>query len=212
MKISVDEKHKGLFIDPEEWELNFRWMKCTEHNQGAGKRISYTMHEFNVELDVCCRNFFNEILEKKIKLKSFRDDLQKLDERAAASEISETLLIGGVEVPEVEIISLASSISQEHPDGKDILWLTGNRNMDVPPEDLEKVKQYLEQRDKIRGVVRRYKISGVSVPEDEILDIIYKGKEPFLKLTGDRMFPINGPEIYAWKHIVGELKKSRSQE
>ena len=204
MKVTINENEKFSYLDPKDWQLNFKWMKCPTHNQGAGLWIYGMPNEVNVELDVCCEEFFDEIAEKKCHFQQFKENIKSLDERAANSEISETIIVGGEEIPEVEIISLAWSSA-----GGNILWLTGNREIKVPDEDLGRIKEYLEQRDKIRGVVRIYKINGERIKETEIIDIIYENEMPYLKLIDGRMLPIKPPEIYALEHIIAELKKSR---
>lgn len=129
------------------------------------------------------------------------------ENRAKNNEISETILVGGIEVLEVEIIDLWYSSSEG-----DYLQLTENRTILVPPNEVERVRDFLEHRNDVIGIRRKLNISGNAVYENEIIDVVYEGKTPFVKLTNNRLIEIKTIEVDAMMYFVGRNKKLRGEK
>lgn len=212
----VDPEIKYGFINPTHWDLNFKSMRCSEHNSGAGLKIKGTQNEqgnmdIEVILDVCCENFFNQIIEKQKQIITAQKNMKALsnfhEQRAENSEISEMIVVGGKEILEVEIIDLRYSSKEG-----DYLQLTGNRTLPVIPSEFERVRDFLEYRNDVLGIRRKLNVSGQPVFENEILDVIYDYETPFVKLTDNRLIEVKSVEVDAIMYFVNRNKKLRGEK
>ena len=203
------------FFDQDHWELNFRPMRCSEHKSGAGLNVNGTPNDTGgvniaVVLDVCCETFFNQIIEKEKQIIEGRKNREALsnfhEQRAANSEISETILVDGEEILEVEIKDLWHSSADGY-----YLELTGNRTKPVPSDEAQRIRDFLEHRNDVLGIHKKLNINGQNVYDNEILEVIYKGETPFVKLTDNRLIEIKPVEVYAIQYFVDRNKKLKGE-
>lgn len=201
-----DVQVRNDFMNDVIWYFNFESMRCSAHNQSA----SWTLEENNFFVDVCCEPFLKTILEKERDLIAVRNGTDAISQfhehRAKNSSSGETILVGGVEVPEVEIKDLWYSSK----DG-DYLELTGNRTMPVPKNEVQKVRDFLERRNYNLGIRRQLHIGGQEVFDDEILEVVYQDKTPFVKLTDGRLIELKPVEVDVVEHFVTRNKKLRGE-
>ncbi len=209
----TDDELKFAFLSPDDWSLNFKPMRCPEHGRGAGKTVKGAINEtgnwdMEIILEVCCDNFFDSIIERQKQTIEGLKNIEKLstwhEQRAANSEISETILVGGEEGLEVEIKDLWHSSK----DG-DYLELTGNRQVPVPPDEVQRVRDFLEHRNDVLGIYRKLNFNGQEVYDNEILDLVYEKETPFIKLTDGRLIEIKPIEVDATNYFVNRNKKLR---
>lgn len=212
----TDAELKHSFIDSNNWNLNLLTMRCAEHDSGVGRTIKGAVNDagnkdIEVLLEVCCDKFFYSIIERQKQIIESMGNMKELsdfhEQRAANSEISETILVGGEEVLEVDIKDLWHS-----SDEGDYLELTGNRQLPVPPEEVQRVRDFLEHRNDVLGIHRKLNISGQDVFDNEISELLYRTEIPFVKLTDGRLIEIKTIEVDAIEHLVNRNKKLRGED
>ncbi len=128
------------------------------------------------------------------------------DEYDQNSEINEMLIVGGTEIPEAEIVDLWHSSKEG-----DYIQLTGNRTLSVSPDEVERVRDFLEHRNYLLGNRRTLNVNGKSMYDDEIAEVVYQGKTPFVKKTDGRLIEIKPVEVYAIEYFVNRNRKLRGE-
>lgn len=84
--------------------------------------------------------------------------------------------------------------------------------MPVPPDEVERVRDFLEHRNDVLGFRKKLNVSRQAVYDNEIVDVIYEGKTPFVKLTDNRLIEIKPLEVDAIMYFVGRNKKLRGEK
>jgi hypothetical protein len=114
-------------------------------------------------------------------------------------------LVAGVEIAEVEIKDLWYSSDGAY------LELTGNVKIPVPPNEVERIRDFLEHRNDVLGIRRKLNFNGQEVFDDEILDLVYENEKSFIKLTDGRLIEIEEIQTGAVEYFVSRNKKLRGE-
>jgi hypothetical protein len=129
------------------------------------------------------------------------------EQRARNSEISEMIVVGGQEVLEVEIVDLWYNSKEGN-----YLQLTGNRTIPVPPDEVQRVRDFLEHRNDVLGIHRKLKVGGQDVYDNEIVEVIHKDEIPFVRLSDNRLIEIKPVEVDAMEYFVTRNKRLRGEQ
>lgn len=215
MKLEVtDPELFSLFINPNTWRPNYRGMSCDTHGENPrftvrGENPDSGEQTFNVSIDACCVEFFNEILNKArlhIECQKQRKELvQFFKDRAENTEIVETLLVNGEEILETEITDLWNDSATGN-----YLETTGGWKVYVPANEVQRVRDFLEHRNDVIGIRRKLTIGGQVLYDDEVLELVEN--DTVLKLKDGRLINFNPLEVDALRYLVIRNKKLRGEE
>jgi hypothetical protein len=221
----TDPQMKWYFGHRRHWALTFKNLRCPEHNVGPGFIHGGTYQEprggfawerggsilVKVILEVCCDNFFNTIIEIEKQHLSAKQNVQRLDEwyeqRAANSENSEIIVVGGIEVRDVDIVDLWSGSKGNGG----YLILTGKRKVPIPLDEVRRVKDFYYYGND-SAIQSRRNISGQTIYENEIAEVVYEGETPFVRLTDNRLIEIKPIEVYHIDIIVRHNKRLKEEK
>jgi hypothetical protein len=125
--------------------------------------------------------------------------------RAADTEPRSSVSVGGVDIPETEIVDLWHSSNEG-----DYLHLIGDRKFRVPKEEVDRVRDFLEERNFSIGLHRNLKIGGRRVLDKDVFDVVEKDGKPFVVLSDGNVIEAKPPEIYALRWVVERNNKIRN--
>jgi hypothetical protein len=221
----TDPQMKWDFQMPRHWALTFKDLRCPEHDAGPGFIDGGTYQEprggfqwergggilVKVILEVCCDDFFNSIIEIEKQYLRAKQNVQRLNEwyeqRAANSQSSEIIVVGGIEVRDVDIVDLWGGSNGNGG----FLILTGKRKVPIPLDEVKRVWAFFSHAND-PAVDSRRNISGQTIYEKEIEEVIYEGETPFVRLTDDRLIEIKPIEVYHINNVVNRNKRLKEKK
>jgi hypothetical protein len=210
----TDPFMKFDFNDPRHWALTFKHLRCPEHNAGAGFIDGGTYHEpggifVKVFLEVCCDDFFNTIIETEKHYLSSKQNVQKLndwyEQRAENNQSSETIIVDGQEIRDVEIVDLWGGSNGNGG----YLELTGKRKIPIPFDEVKRVRAFFYHEQDFTRDNRKVNISGQTIFANEVAEVIYQDETPFVRLTDNRLIEIKPIEVFGIDSVVKRNKKHK---